>query len=202
MTQKTLDTDALLLEPPRIVAPDGSNAILKDYTQEDVLRLVRAVQELQGAPQSTIPLQLADLLINLCVDPIAGTQVIDKLPLSRLMEVIGWLQTAETSAFITPTAPDGEVLIHGEPHAVRVLSVGTLRRMNALGQADAGDLAAIVGRNAEVMVSMIEGLTLEDWQQLPRRQSAAIERYFAELMQEQTAKATAPVPNRKRAKRP
>jgi hypothetical protein len=199
MTQKTLNTDALLLEPPRIVAPDGSNAILIDYTQEDVVRLVRTLQELQSAPQSTIPLKLADLLVGLCVDPIVGARVIDQLPLPRLMDVIGWLQTAETSAFIAPSAPDGEVTIQGQTYAIRILSVGMLRRTAALETAEPGDLADMVGRNAEVMVSMIDGLTLDEWQKLPRRQTAAVERYFAELMQEQaTAAAPAADPKPKR----
>lgn len=194
--KKAFDADALLLHPPRIIAPDGSNAILIDYTEDDLLGVLRVLQEVQDLPQAQIPLKLADALLGLCVDPEAGARCIDALPLPRLMDVIIWLQTAEEPTFIVSGEPDGEVRIGGQAHAVRLLTVGTFRRIAALTAepAPTGDVFSLVRSNDTVMAGMIDNMTPDEWRRLPRRISAAVERYINGLMREEREEADPKAP--------
>jgi hypothetical protein len=183
MAQDQLNLDELLLEPGRIVAPDGGSASLRWYDEDDVIALLRVLQGIQGKPEASAVLVLADALVGFCADEEAGRRVVDCLPLPRIMDVIMWLQTADAADFAVPDAPDGEIVMDGAVRAVRLLTVGTFRNMVAGGGADlSGDVASALAQNAEVMASMVDGMTAEEWRSLPRQKSAAIERYVNGLL--------------------
>jgi len=202
MTQRTLDLDALLLEPGRITAPDGSSALLREYNEDDVVGLLRVVQSIQGQPEAGSVLVLADALAGFCADAETGRRVIDALPLTRIMDAIVWLQTASQPDFTVADAPEGLVVLGGRERAVRVLTVGTFRRLAAAGAVDlSADVAGALVRNAETMAGMVEDMTVEEWLKLPRPQTAAIERYITELMGQQ-AEAARPKVTRPRRARP
>jgi hypothetical protein len=196
-SEKHFDADALLIGPTRLVAPDGSSASLKEYTEDDVLALLRVLQDIQKLPQAQMPLHLADALLLFFEDEEAGRRVVDALPLPRIMDVVTWLQEAISPTLTLPDAPDGEVKLGGQVRAVRIPTIGTYRDLAPA--AAEGDVYSIISQNAAVMASMVEGMTPEAWRALPRRQSAAVERYISDLMAETGAKAKKAAPARRGA---
>ena len=192
MAQRTLNLDELLLEPGRIIAPDGSSASLREYSEDDVVVLLHTLQSIQGQPEASSLTTLADAIIPFFADVEQGRRVVDSLPVTRLMDIIIWLQTADSNEFAAPTEPDGEIVLNGATRAVRLVTVGTFRKVSDTAQVNmTGDVTQAVTQNAEIMASMIEGMTAEQWRSLPRQRSAAIERYITELMSEASAQVAA-----------
>jgi hypothetical protein len=201
MTHEKLDLDALLVELGVIETPGGS-ASLREYTEDDVLGLLRTLQAIQGKPEAGSVLVLADTLQGFCADAEAGRRAVDGLPLPRIMDAIAWLQTADQPNFVVPDEPDGVLVLAGQERAVRLSTVGVFRRLVAAGQVDmSGDVAGAVMQNADMIAGMIDGMTPEAWHALPRRQSAAAERYINELLNAGGAPAPAPKAPRKTRRR-
>lgn len=186
MARKHFSTDDLLTHPPRIVAPNGANAVLREYTQDDVLGLLTAVQDAQAGRPQDVPARIADALYVFCADE-TGRAAIDALPITSLLPIISWLQTADSLAYACSPEPDGELEINGKTYAVRVLTVGAMKQMTELqGVIDSNttDLASAITQSAEALIGMIDGMTLAEWRRLPRRVTAGVERFIAQLLNE------------------
>jgi len=201
MAHVKLDLDALILEAPRLVAPTGAVATFQDYTTDDLLRLLALAQPVQGSNADHLQalVQIADGILELCTAAPINRRAIDAVPVSHILDVLTWLQTAEPPTLFMSSEPDGEIVLAGKTRAVRLLTVGAMRQFSWFAQAQApsavdaipGDAPATPGmslldavlHSAEMMAGMIEDLTPEAWRALPRTQTTAIERYIMALMQ-------------------
>jgi len=195
MAQHKLDLDALILEAPRLVAPSGAVATFKAYTLEDLLPMLGHAQGLQKNFTLGGAVALADLILDLCTSEPINRMAIDAVPLFSLQEVMRWLQEATPPTLFMSAEPDGEIVIAGKPHAVRMLTVGAVRQFDwfdtARTEIATTDLADLVIHNADMMAGIIDGLSAAEWRAMPRARTAAIERYIADLMQAKQTEAQA-----------
>jgi|GEM_PF-6812462 len=211
MAHVKLDLDALILEAPRLVAPTGAVATFQDYTTDDLLRLLALAQPVEGSDADRLQalVQIADGILELCTPAPVNRAALDAIPISRILDVLTWLQTANPPTLYMSSEPDGEITLSGKVRVVRLLTVGAVRQFSWFAQAQvpgpatpenalAGmSLADAVLHSAEMMASMIEDMTPAEWRGLPRAQAAAIERYIMALMQPTTPAGEADSPDPK-----
>jgi hypothetical protein len=196
--QKTLDLDALVLIPPRIVLPDGRCIVLRDLSTEEVITFTRRAQELTSLPAAQQPMHVAALLASLAETDRAD-ELLDELPLIALADVLAWIQTADAPIFTVPKAePLGMVTIGGQPRAIRPLTLRVYRQaMAAIEQTGSiQDLEAIMAANLSMLAAMIEGITVEELRALPHARRRALERFLQETLAE-AARTTETIPTQR-----